>query len=241
MTQLDRGVSQGLHGRPSKAGLSLIVADPDPLARAYLVEACERSRFRVVAEAQTLGEALAAAGRYPSALIILAAAFYEFETTQELISDLRTVVPESAVVVTELPGANLDPVAAFAAGAVGYVIKDRDMGRWLPTMLHRYARDGVAPLSAGIPDEVIRELQGARRHSPDLGSLSDREIEVLILVSKGLSNQAMAVALGVGLSTIKTHVHSLLRKLQVSNRVHLALYARRQRFNRTTWRSRRRV
>ena len=62
----------------------------------------------------------------------------------------------------------------------------------------------------------------------DVTAPSDREIEVLDLIGQGLTNREIAQALRVSSSTAKTHVHNLLRKLQLSSRVQLALYARAQ-------------
>lgn len=207
--------------------MSVVVADPDPLARAFLVDVLGKSRLQVVAEAQTISEAVEAAHRLTPRLIILAAAFPGLATTQQAIREMHRHAPETAVVITELPGADPDPVAAFKASAAGYVIKDRDIGRWLPPMLRRYARDGVTPLTPGVFDELIKDLQEARTMmGADTSIPSDREVEVLGLVGEGLTNQEIARALNVGSSTVKTHIHNLLRKLQLSNRVQLALYTR---------------
>jgi len=111
-------------------------------------------------------------------------------------------------------------------------VKDGDMGRWLAPMLRRYTREKVAPLTPGVSDEVIKEPQEARTMvGSDVTAPSDREIEVLDLIGQGLTSREIAQALRVSSSTAKTHVHNLLRKLQLSNRAQLALYARAQ--NRT--------
>jgi len=209
--------------------LSVVVADPDPLARSVLIDALVGSRLQVVGEAETLAAAVEAARDLSPRLVLLAAAFPGLTTTQEAIREMHQWAPGCAVVITELPSADLDPVTAFHAGAAGYVVKDGDMGRWLAPMLRRYARDGVAPITPGVSDEVIKELQEARTIiGSDVTEPSDREVEVLDLIGTGLTNREIAQALGVSSSTAKTHVHNLLRKLQLSNRVQLALYARAQ-------------
>lgn len=227
MTDSARTAVAASAGHRRAAALSAVVADPDPLARAALVDALGKSWLPVIAEVQTLAEAVDAARRLSPRLMILAAAFPGLASTREAIREMHKQAPETAVVITELPNANQDPVTAFRAGAAGYVIKDAEIVRWLGPMLNRYARAGVTPLTPGIAYRVVRGLQEGRTvGGPDTATTpSDRELEVLCLVGRGLRNQQIALALSIGISTVKSHVHNLLRNLQLSNRVQLALYA----------------
>lgn len=224
---LERRTAARRIGRHPTTPFSVIVADPDPLARAFLVVALRANHLLVSAEAETLVEAIEAVGRLSPRLLILAATFPGVASTQEAIREVHRSARKTAVVITELPGAHLDPVPAFQAGAAGYLVKDADMHRWLAPMLRRYARDDVTPLSAGVSEALIRTLQDSQTAADsDAGNPSHRETEVLGLVGKGLTNDEIAQVLNVGSSTVKTHVHHLLRKLRLSNRVLLALYAR---------------
>lgn len=134
----------------------------------------------------------------------------------------------AAIVLTELPGPHLSPLAAFRAGATGYVFKDESMDRWFPAMLRDYVRSGVPPVSKEVSDEVLQELHGSLASDSLAGDPSDRELEVLEMVGTGLTNLQIAIGLGIGTSTVKSHIHSLLAKLGLANRVQLALYARRR-------------
>lgn len=216
--------------RRAPIDLNLVVADPDPLARAFLVEALAESRLSVAAGAETLSEAEDAACRHSSRLIVLAATFPGLTGTEEAIRRVRKSSPTVAVVITQLPGADLDPLGAFQAGAAGYVVKDSDMASWFPPMVRRFEKEGITPLSAGISEKVIEELQDMRPvRTPEAASLSERELDVLGLVGRGLTNEQIAQALNLGTATVKTHIHNMFRKLKVGNRVLLALYARQRR------------
>jgi len=73
---------------------------------------------------------------------------------------------------------------------------------------------------------VVRELQGPGREPVNLfTTLSERELEVLRLVARGSSNQEIAEKLVIGESTVKTHVSSILSKLQLEDRTQAAVYA----------------
>jgi DNA-binding NarL/FixJ family response regulator len=187
------------------------------LAWAFAIEAVELVWVDMFAEVRL----------HASRLVILAAVFPGLATARDAITALRDRAPWTAIVVTELPGPHLSPLAAFKAGATGYVLKDETMDRWFPAMLRLYVRTGVPPVSTEVSDEVLKELPGSLAFGPMAGDPSDRELEVLALVGKGLTNLQIASGLGIRSSTVKSHVHSLLAKLALTNRVQLALYGRR--------------
>ena len=81
-------------------------------------------------------------------------------------------------------------------------------------------------LEARVAARVVRELQGPGREPVNLfTTLSERELEVLRLVARGSSNQEIAEKLVIGESTVKTHVSSILSKLQLEDRTQAAVYA----------------
>jgi DNA-binding NarL/FixJ family response regulator len=77
-----------------------------------------------------------------------------------------------------------------------------------------------------VPPDVARRLMALlsqpARHEP---ALTDREQEVLAAVARGLSNQAIADALAIGINTVRSHIRNLLGKLELSSRTQLAIYA----------------
>jgi NarL family two-component system response regulator LiaR len=112
---------------------------------------------------------------------------------------------------------------AIKAGALGYLLKDSEPAE-LVQAIHQVYR-GEPSLQASIAQKVLHELRhpATRRPTPD--PLTDREMEVLRLVAKGLSNPEIAQRLIVTEATVRTHVSNILSKLHLANRVQATLYA----------------
>jgi two-component system, NarL family, response regulator LiaR len=113
-------------------------------------------------------------------------------------------------------------VPAFKAGAVGYLLKDS-----APQDLLQAIRDvahGASSLHPQIAHKLIRGLSRPAAPVP----LTGREQEVACLVALGRSNKEIARALVLSEPTVRTHVSHILRKLKLSNRTEVALYALRE-------------
>jgi DNA-binding NarL/FixJ family response regulator len=108
---------------------------------------------------------------------------------------------------------------AIAAGAVGYVLKDSSPDEVIAAV--RAAAAGHAPLDP----RVAGALLPAAPSDPAAG-LSEREIEVLRLASKGLANKQIARSLGIAERTVKVHLGNVFRRIGVSDRTSAALWAR---------------
>jgi DNA-binding NarL/FixJ family response regulator len=133
--------------------------------------------------------------------------------------------PMAVVVITTF---DLDEYvyAALRAGARGFLLKDA--GPALLAQAIRAAADGEALIA---PNVTVRLLE-AFAHQPQPASarpplepLTSREEEVLAVVARGLSNSEIATELHITLSTVKTHLASLMTKLGLRNRVEIAIWA----------------
>jgi len=115
---------------------------------------------------------------------------------------------------------------AIKAGALGYLLKDSD-----PEDLVRAIRQvyrGEPSLPSDIARKVLQELSRPVDRNPTPEPLTEREVEVLSLVAKGLSNQEIADQLVIAEVTVRTHVSHILSKLHLANRVQATLYALRE-------------
>jgi DNA-binding NarL/FixJ family response regulator len=108
---------------------------------------------------------------------------------------------------------------AVRAGAIGYLLKDTQADELNRAI--KAAAAGQVQLSPQAALRLMREVQVPE--SPE--RLTAREIEVLRLLARGMSNKEISAALVIGEKTVKTHVSSILSKLNVPSRTQAALYA----------------
>jgi RNA polymerase sigma factor (sigma-70 family) len=125
-----------------------------------------------------------------------------------------------------------DVLATIRAGARGYVTKSISPEE-LVAAIHRVA-DGDAVFSPWLAGYVLDAFAGTAGEStaridPELDSLTAREQEVLLLIARGYTYKEIASRLHLSVKTIETHVSSVLRKLQLSNRNELTRWAAQRR------------
>ncbi len=118
--------------------------------------------------------------------------------------------------------------SALAAGADGYALKKSSVSLLL--MAIRTVAAGASWLDPHIASRVLQTSADAWARSENdaeisLQSLSEREREVLRLIAEGLPNERIAATMGISLETVKTHVRSVMRKLQVNTRTEAAVKA----------------
>jgi NarL family two-component system response regulator LiaR len=114
-------------------------------------------------------------------------------------------------------------VKAIRAGALGFLRKDSSPDELVST-IHNVALNRMS-----LPPELVRKVMLKEHQTVEertANELTPREADVLRCVAKGYSNKQIASELSVSATTVRTHVSSLLRKLNLENRTQLALYAR---------------
>ena len=118
-----------------------------------------------------------------------------------------------------------DVIAMIRAGARGYVTKTIDPPELADAIRRVHAGDAVfSPRLAGF---VLDAFAGAipSEDDPELDQLTSREKDVLRLIARGFAYKQVARKLDISIKTVETHVSSVLRKLQLSNRHELARWA----------------
>jgi DNA-binding NarL/FixJ family response regulator len=142
-----------------------------------------------------------------------------------LIAGPAVAAPLAVVVITTF---DLDDYvyAALRAGARGFLLKDA--GPDLLAQAVHAAANGDALIAPSITARLLEAFAGSGAASPPVqpvDPLTDREEQVLVTVAQGLTNSEIAGELYITLSTVKTHIASLMAKLGARNRVEIAMWA----------------
>jgi len=147
---------------------------------------------------------------------------------QEAIRHLAEHSPDTRIIVLTSFATDEKVFPAIKAGALGYLLKDSEPED-LVRAIHQVHR-GEPSLHPEIARRVLLELSRptSRPQPQTVDPLSPRELDVLRLVARGLSNQEIARQLVLGETTVRTHVSSILGKLQLASRTQAALYALRE-------------
>ncbi len=197
-----------------------LVVDDHPLTRAALVALLEQHGFPVVGEAADGEEAIAVARQLQPDLVLLDLSMPGLGGL-EALPRIRAAAAGCEVVVLTASGTEENLLAAIRAGAAGYLLKTEP-----PERIAEFL-GGVVRGEAALSGEVARRLvdrvrDGGRLDSgvPDAiaGELSAREVEVLLLLDEHLGTDEIARRLFISEHTVRSHVKSVLRKLNVSSR-----------------------
>jgi DNA-binding NarL/FixJ family response regulator len=136
----------------------------------------------------------------------------------EVIGAIRAEFPHARIIVLTTYAGYAQAAAALKAGAAGYLLKNLVRKELIETI--RLVHSG----KRRVPTEIATQIA---EHVAD-DALSEREIEVLRCVAAGKSNKLIAAELGVSEGTIKTHMKSILPKLDASDRTHAVMIALRR-------------
>jgi len=145
---------------------------------------------------------------------------------REVLKQCAHHVPETRFLALSVSDAAEDVIATIRAGARGYVTKSIG-GPELTAAIHRVA-DGDAVFSPRLAGFVLDAFAGSSEVpvvDDELDRLSPREREVMRLIARGYTYKEVAKELFLSVKTVETHVSSVLRKLQLSNRNELARWA----------------
>ena len=205
----------------------VLLADDHPMILAGLKRLLERD-YEVVGEAMDGGELLAAAERLQPDLIITDISMPGIDGI-EATRRLQGIVPKALILILSIHTGSAWVRSAFDAGAHAYLSK---------TSAFQEIETAVREVLQGrfyISPEVTRGLVGTLQELPGEGReerreaaggmLTPRELDIVRLVGKGLGNKEIAHALGVSVTTVRTHLSRVYDKLGPGSRLELALYA----------------
>jgi two-component system, NarL family, nitrate/nitrite response regulator NarL len=206
--------------------LSLLIVDDHRLFRQGLAGLMNTrpDLVSLVGEAATGHEALSKARELRPDLILMDIAMPGVSGL-EITARIRDELPDTVVVMLTSSDEDAHLREAVRLGAAGYLLKDLDAHELFDLIAGIAC--GEAAMTRAMAARLLKSLaHGSPRHEEALlTELTEREIEVLRLVARGVSNPDIADALFVTVNTVKTHLHNILEKLQVENRTQAATYA----------------
>ena len=199
---------------------SVLIVDDHPLTRDALTALLGRNGFSVVGTASGGEEAVEIARQLQPALVLLDLSMPGVSGLDAL-PRIRAAAPRCEVVVLTASGTEENLLGAIRGGAAGYLLKSEPPDRIVAFL--RGVANGEAALSGEVARRLLDQVRaGGGRESgvPDSIAevLSARELEVLLLLDEHLATDQIAKRLFISEHTVRSHIKSLLRKLDVSSR-----------------------
>jgi DNA-binding NarL/FixJ family response regulator len=199
---------------------TILIVDDHPLTRDALAALLQQNGFTVAGQAADGESAVLRAGELGPDLILLDLSMPGMNGL-EALPQLRAAAPTAEVVVLTASGTEQNLLGAIRGGAAGYLLKSEPPER-IVEFLRGVAR-GEAALSGAIARrllETVRVTGGRETGIPDsiAAELTAREVEILLLLDDRLETDKIAKRLFISEHTVRSHVKSVLRKLDVSSR-----------------------
>lgn len=139
------------------------------------------------------------------------------------VREIKRITPATQIIVLTSYYEDDQIFGVIKSGALSYLLKDTTPHDLVTAV--RAAARGESVLHPMVAARVLREM---KQQSP-LNELTPRELEVLMRIARGRSNHEIALDLGIGEQTVKTHVSNILSKLHLADRTQAAIYALQQR------------
>jgi len=184
--------------------------------------------IQVVGEAANGLEAVELAGRMQPDIVLLDLVMPEMDgiqATPQIIANS----PNTRVIILTSFGEEDKVIPAIRAGAQGYLLKDIPPDELVQAV--REAHRGRVQLHPDVAKKLMSTLAGkgespaSSSQKPAVGELTERELEVLRLIARGMNNREIAENMVISEKTVKTHVSSILGKLNLEDRTQAAIYA----------------
>lgn len=213
--------------------IRILVVDDHTLFRRGLTALLARDpRLCVIGDAADAGQAQRKAKELQPDLILLDNHLPGVNGIDALPA-LLEATPSAKILILTVSEDGNDLAAALRGGAVGYLLKTME-GDDLISAILRTTR-GESVVATEMTSKLVAAYRGATQgitpaniatsFDPSIASLSPRELDILRGIARGASNKEIAREHGIAETTVKIHVQHVLRKLDVSSRVHAAVKA----------------
>lgn len=191
--------------------IRLVICDDHPVVRTGLRGMLSgEPDFEVAGEAANGREAVSLVGRVEPDVVLMDLRMPEMDGV-EATGRIKGEWPQAQVLVLTTYDTDADIVRAVEAGATGYLLKDAPREELFDAI--RTTARGDSPLAPAVASRLMRRMRG-----PAEEALSAREIDILSLVARGMSNREIAKRLWISETTVKSHMLHVFGKLGVSDR-----------------------
>jgi DNA-binding NarL/FixJ family response regulator len=191
--------------------IRILIADDHPVVRTGLQGMlAKHEEFVIVGEAENGEQALRLTGERHPDVVLMDLRMPVMDGVQAT-TQIRQQYPRVQILILTTYDSDRDIVSAIHAGAIGYLLKDAPREDLYQAI--RGAAKGKPILN---PDIAARLMEHVRKPADD--PLSEREIDILRLVSEGLTNRQIGGQLHISEATVKTHLIHIFAKLHVSDR-----------------------
>jgi len=206
--------------------IRILIADDHTMVRQGLSQICNaETDMQVVGQAANGQEACQLAAQVEPDVIVMDINMPILDGVQAARC-ITKAQPKIGVVILTMYRQDKHVFEAIKAGARAYLLKDADSDELLRAI--RTVAAGEAMLDSGIALKMIEEFRRLQTDPVDettLTPLSERELEILRLVSQGLDNTEIGDRLGLSEKTIRNRLTTIFEKLHVNNRIQATLYA----------------
>ncbi len=203
----------------------LIVDDHTIVRKGIKALLSEKSDIQIVGEADNGLDAISLSSQLEPDVILMDLLMPKMDGI-DATRQITTRQPKVRVLVLTSFVGDEKIFPAIKAGAMGYLLKDSEPAELIQAIYKVYR--GEPSLHPIIARKMMKEILDQPSTKPASEPLTAREIEVLQLLAKGLSNDEIASQLVITEVTVRTHISHLLAKLHMANRVQATLYALRE-------------
>ena len=203
----------------------LVVDDHTIVRRGIRALLAETDEIQVVGEAKNGLEAIQLSSQLQPDIILmdlLMPGMDGIQTTRQITA----CQPWIKIIVLTSFVADDKIFPALKAGAIGYVLKDSNPSELIQSIYKCFR--GEAWISGSIARKILDEFDDVPLGSPTQESLTPKQMEVLQLLTQGLTNEEIARKMFISVRTVGCYVSRLMDKLHLTNRVQAALYALRE-------------
>jgi DNA-binding NarL/FixJ family response regulator len=209
----------------SQRKIKLLIADDHTVVRKGLSSLLSSDKYgiEVAGEASNGNEAVEMSKQLQPDVILMDL-LMPGKSGLEAIKEIKQFQPQARILVLTSYADDENVITAIQSGAYGFLLKDASTEELVHTIHSVYADKLTLPQE--LTHILLRGPAQSREATSEPDVLTERETDVMRCVAQGMSNKQIARQLSISTATVRSHVSSMMRKLDLENRTQIAIYAR---------------